>query len=49
MIEQLCAGQRFSRSKETSALALKPDPIYAEQHEPVRDMFDDRTWNEVLM
>jgi hypothetical protein len=42
MIEELCAGQRFSRSKETSALALRPDPIYAELHEPVRDMLVDR-------
>jgi hypothetical protein len=42
MLEELCAGQRFSRSKETSALALKKDPIYAELHEPVRDTLDDR-------
>jgi len=40
MIEQLCAGLPL---KKTSALALKPDPIYAELHEPVTDMLDDRS------
>ena len=50
MVEQLCAGQRFSAQESAThtSLAVKPDSIYAELHEPVREVFDDRTWNEVL-
>lgn len=50
VVEQLCAGQRFSAQESAThiSLAVKPESIYAELHEPVREMFDDRTWNEVL-
>jgi hypothetical protein len=49
MVEQLCAGQRFSAQESATdiSMAVKPDSIYAELHEPVTEMFDDRTWNEV--
>jgi hypothetical protein len=50
VVEQLCAGQRFSAQESAThiSLALEPDSIYTELHEPVREVFDDRTWNEVV-